>query len=422
MINLNPFFISLHLIMNFQPRLYFAIPVMDEMDTLPHCLKCIELQSYKNIQVVVCVNQPERFRNQPQKYQVCENNDTTLHNLKDYKNILITVIDRASKGKGWEGKMHGVGWARKTIMDYIADVGCDEDIIVSMDADTVFHEKFAQSIVDSFKNNEKATALSLPYYHKLTGEETLDRSMLRYEIYMRYYAINMWRIHNPYCFTAIGSSMAVPIKVYKNIGGISPKLSGEDFYFLQKLRKYGSVIVWNEEPTFPETRYSDRVFFGTGPALIKGSNHDWESYPIYSYRLFDDVETTFKLFNQLFESDTITPMTDFLFATFSTGNLWQPLRENFKTLDRFRKSCCEKIDGLRILQYLKSRQQLSKNEANNLIDFLNIFHKEMVDEQQLILSDFTFENTSINALNEIRNLLTEIENNYRKQFRIINWY
>jgi len=405
-----------------QPEIFFAIPAMNEADFLPACFSCVEKQTYKNINVVVCVNQPESFRYDPEKKHICENNARTLEYLNAYDKFPLTVIDRSSESKGWKGKKHGVGWARKVAMDHISSVAPEDAIIICMDADTVFDPEFCSSIVRNFHPYKNAVALALPYYHRLTGDDVIDRSMLRYEIYMRYYAINLWRIKNPYCFTAIGSSMAVPVHAYRAMGGITPKLSGEDFYFLQKLRKYGGVIVWNEEATYPATRYSDRVFFGTGPALIKGRNNEWESYPMYSYLLFDQVKKTFDLFESLFSNDVETPMDHFLQKTFLCDDLWTPLRENFKDKNKFIKACAEKVDGLRILQYLKSQQVVSENEAVFLIEYLKHFHQVILDQKNINPDGLTFEGSDISELNIVRDLLAEIENGYRKKFRIIDWY
>jgi glycosyltransferase involved in cell wall biosynthesis len=404
------------------PAIYFAIPVMDEADTLPHCLSCIAQQTYPNIKVVICINQPETYWGVASKRNICENNQKTLAYLAENKNPVITVIDRSSIGHGWIGKKHGVGWARKTVMDHIASVAGSNDIMICMDADTTFNKDFCQTVLKGFNTHHDSVGMALPYYHRLTGEEVLDRALLRYEIYMRYYLLNLFRIHNPYCFTAIGSSMATRVKVYRAVRGISPKLSGEDFYFLQKLRKHGSLIIWNEEITYPATRYSERVFFGTGPALIKGSKNQWESYPLYASTLFDSVKQTYDLFDTLFFEDTETPMTEFLETAFNTKDFWKPIRDNFKTSALFRKSCAEKVDGLRILQYLKSKQKLSTNEAKHLIEYLYKFHAEISEENKLLLNNLTFEYSSISDLDKVRDILFAIEGNYRKQHEIIDWY
>jgi len=216
--------------------------------------------------------------------------------------------------------------------------------------------------------------------------------------------------------------MAVPVHAYRAIGGITPKLSGEDFYFLQKLRKYGDIIVWNEEQTFPATRYSDRVFFGTGPALIKGVQSDWNSYPIYAYQLFDEVKHTFHLFEDLFSADVPTPMDTFLEKTFLTKNIWVPLRENFKDKNKFIRACAEKVDGLRILQFLKSRQSVSENEMRYLVEYLELFHQAEAEHILHVANDLHFETSPIEVLDKLRNLLSNIENNYRKKHQVINWF
>jgi hypothetical protein len=216
--------------------------------------------------------------------------------------------------------------------------------------------------------------------------------------------------------------MAITVSDYNAVKGIAPKLSGEDFYFMQKLRKYGSIIVWNEERTYPATRYSDRVFFGTGPALIKGVQHDWDSYPMYSYHIFNEVKETFDLFGELYTKDVDTPMTDFLEQTFLAKNLWQPLRKNFITKEKFVKACTEKVDGLRILQYLKSKQCVSDNDAVFLTEYMNMFHQRELIENSINVSTLHFDKSSISELNNVRDLLFSIENSYRKKYGIIDWW
>jgi hypothetical protein len=255
----------------------------------------------------------------------------------------------------------------------VSEAAADDDIIVSMDADT---QLWCQAIcIPSqrlFNRHPQAVALSNPYYHRLTGEENLDRAMLRYEIYMRYYAINMWRIGSPYSFTALGSAIALPVWAYRKIGGITAKKSGEDFYLLQKLRKTGWIIHHNHEKVFPATRFSDRVFFGTGPALIKGSQGLWDSYPIYDHQLFDKLAQTYSLFPALYDTKIATPMDDFISTQFKETDIFEALRKNTSSREQFVKACHHKIDGLRVLQFVKSSQlKNSWCDEDNLLNFYN---------------------------------------------------
>ena len=168
---------------------------MNESATMTSLLSDLKSQSIQPEEVVCCVNQPEKWWDDPIKIQTCHQNQVSINILKAEHSIKITVIDRASSGLGWQGKQSGVGWARKMAMDLIASKASSTDIIVSLDADTAFGPDYLLSIARNLTIHPDATGLSIPYYHKFAGnDELLDRAMLRYEIYMRSYAINLWRI------------------------------------------------------------------------------------------------------------------------------------------------------------------------------------------------------------------------------------
>ncbi len=392
--------------------IYVALPVLDELDTIRYFIEDIQSQTFKNYKLFVCINQPDNWWDLPEKIQICKNNQLTIAYLKSIKDI--EIIDRSSKDSGWKGKQLGVGWARKILMDRINEVASENDIVISLDADTRFTAIYFESIIRNFQKHEKAMAISVPYYHKLTGNHEIDASILRYEIYMRYFAINLWRIGSPFSFTALGSAIAFPLWAYRKIGGISPMKSGEDFYLLQKFCKVGSIINWNSEMVYPEARFSNRVFFGTGPAMIKGNNGDWESYPIYHFTLFDNVMKTYQQLAGLYKSDVDFPLNKFLADQFKDSNWWLSLRKNFKTEKNFINACFEKVDGLRVLQYLKAYQsEVNKSDEQCLHEFLQLFYPEFIP-QLCIPIDFEFNKLSIHQLNDIRNKLMLIEEEYQR--------
>ncbi len=390
------------------PVIYVALPVMDEVEHIGACLGAIKKQTYTNYKVYVCVNQPDSWWNEGEKRKVCENNQKTIALLR---NEVCTVIDKSSKGKGWQHRDAGVGWARKTVMDAINAVAADNDIIISLDADTVFDDSYFESVAGLLTRFPERLALANPYYHRLTGDETLDRAMLRYEIYMRTYVLNLWQIGSPYTFTALGSAIALPAWAYRKAGSITPKKSGEDFYLLQKLRKAGRIITWNTDTVYPATRYSGRVFFGTGPALIKGSKGDWSSYPIYHRPIFNEIHETYLLFEKLFTEDVPVPMSAFIQKHFGEENIWHTLRKNCRSRETFVAACHQKIDGLRVLQYLKWRQsQLNMTDEEALTDFLSA---NKLNQWALNVGTFRFTDAPVALLDAIRNTLVEEEKKWQ---------
>ena len=366
------------------PHISVAIPLMDELENLPALVECLNKQTYRNFSVYVCVNQPESWWEDEAKQQICTNNADSIAFLQTVDTFSITIIDRSSRGHGWPTKRHGVGYARKELFDTILQTVPDDEIIVSLDGDTAFGKDYLASIAGQFANNPELSAIAVPYYHPLSGNATIDRSMLRYEIYMRHYLINMLQIGNPYAFTALGSAMAFTANAYRRCGGITPLQGGEDFYLLQKLCKTGSVSVF----------------------MAKSVAEQDASYPFYATASFEKVRQTYDLFPALYEKDIPTPMTDFLCSQLKTGDVWQPLRKNFKTVQLFVKACTERVDGLRILQFLKSEHRQGSSDGN-FVEFCSANGMPLPE-------GFSFENTDIRQLDNIRNALFEKEMELRK--------
>jgi hypothetical protein len=224
-------------------------------------------------------------------------------------------------------------------------------------------------------------------------------------------------IHSPYAFTALGSAMAFPVWAYKKIGGLTPVLSGEDFYFLQKMVKTGLVLRWNPEKVYPAARFSNRVYFGTGPAMEKGRRGDWESYPIYHFSLFSHISQTYDLFHQLFRENVETPLDKFLKYTFKENNLWNSLRDNYKVEDQFVRACHARLDGLRVLQYLKMEQKsLAMSDEVCLLENFNYFKPYILKNNKIDMNNLSFTSTKINKLDRIRNVLVEIEEMLQKDY------
>lgn len=394
-------------------HLHVAIPAIDELGHLPITLDNLAAQRVDYpFTVYVCVNQPESWWKNPDKIDVCQNNQQLLKFIQNYPKLPVEIIDKSSPGNGWSEKNHGVGWARRTLFDHILSVATAEDVIVSLDADTCVEPEYLQSIGENFENRT-LTAVSLPYYHRLTDDDAANRAILRYEIYMRSYLINMYGISSPYNFTAVGSAIAVRVEALRKIGNITPMKSGEDFYLLQKLRKMAPISNWNAQTVYPAARFSARVYFGTGPAMIKGNEGHWESYPIYHYSLFSSIKDTYLQLAKLYTEDFETPFLQFLKEQYRDDKLWVPIRQNSKTLERFERAFHEKADGLRLLQYLKEvNPTQGKTDSvalrENMMHFFDGAIPDFMPESYE-LSDLTTEQLDI-----IRNMLFEKEMQLRK--------
>ncbi len=391
------------------PKVYAAIPVLDETEYLPNLISDLVNQQGCPWEAVICINQPDEWWHDEQRKKACIRNQASLEYLNSLNLPQIHLIDKSTRGSGWAGKNHGVGWARKTAMDKASAMADPGDLIVSMDADTRYSPGFFNSLILASGKYPDAAGLSVPYYHPLTGDETTDRCVLRYEIYMRNYALNMLLINSPYAFSAIGSGMACKASVYRRMGGLTPKMSGEDFYFMQKLRKSGHIVVDIADTIYPASRFSDRVYFGTGPAMIKGRNGDWDSYPVYHNQAFQLIKQTYDAFDGLFNHNSATPMDAFLEKVTHGDPVWEPLRSNASTKESFARACMQRIDALRILQFLKETNNIFPHDnERRLHDFLTNHFKKNTGLTEM-LSRLDFEQTPVSELDSIRNFMAKEE-------------
>ena len=361
------------------PTLRIAIPALDELDYLPATLDALSKQdTHLPFVVYVCVNQRDDYWESAEKKVVCENNQKLLDFLLGYKSLTLHVLDYASPGHGWKGKKAGVGFARKVLFERILSECDSKDIIVSLDADTMIKPHYLQSVAEQFERNPETTALSVPYYHPLNGDnETRDKALLRYEIYMRNYAVNLLKINSPYGFTALGSAIAMRADALRKIGNITPLQSGEDFYLVQKFCKMGGLSLFNTECVYPAGRYSDRVPFGTGPAMLQGSLGVWDSYPIYHHSFFKPIHQAYGKLKELYENTLSVEENDFLRFLQKENqkpDIWQDIRKNVSDYQHFVKAFHQKADGLRILQFVRAKhRQQPELEKQALYDNIQLW-------------------------------------------------
>ncbi len=407
--------------MTSEPTLHVAVPVMDEVSSLPACLDSLRAQTGGRLKAWFCVNQPDHWHTSTEHRVICENNKQCMDFIEQETTLPCTLIDHSSEGRGWPEKANGVGYARKALMDRICDEADPSDIIISFDADSHMPPAYSSEVLAAFTRHPDASGLAAPYYHPLTGNPELDVAMLRYELYMRSYTLNLWRTGSPYRFTALGSSISLPVRSYKKMRRMKPRPSGEDFYLLQHLAKMGRILHWTPSAIQPATRTSTRVPYGTGQAIQLYQTGDATTrYPIYSTQLFDNIQSTIEGFPACYTENIPLPLTEFLCQQLRTDDPWAPLRANHSNQDRFVRACHERLDGLRILQYLKASYQAAPtDDTQSLREWCQ--RTDHPDKSQAdchswaqTLGTRSLENLTVTELNDLRDMLVGVEAHNRQ--------
>ena len=381
-----------------------VIPCLNEPEiikTLQSLKSCNIAQ--KSVEVIIVINSSELA-----SAEIIEQNKLTFNEINEYaKNentpklkfhpIIVSDIPK---------KKTGAGYARKLGMDEavfrFSQINVD-GVITSLDADTILETNYLQVIENAFlKTNTNAATIY--YEHSLNEKEfgvELINGIKKYELYLRYFRQALIYIGFPFATHTIGSAFASRTSIYVNYGGLKATQAGEDFYFVQKVIQAGNYKEIVDTKVTPSPRLSQRVIFGTGPAVIDILKSENQEYFVYSITSFVDLKQFVDSVDSFFNADEKTlneiidtlsaPLKEFL-GEINFEKTVLKINSNTKTLETFKKAFFNNFNTFTLIRFLneshkkyykkqeveivaKSLLEFSETEisANNLDDLLNIF-------------------------------------------------
>lgn len=247
-------------------RHFIAMPVMDELEELPGTLDSLRsaLSPEEDAPgILLVVNHGPNAA--PEKKA---HNLQLLEELRSGKYPGVYWVDAASPGKELN---NGVGEARRIGMDTALSLldldDPDHAYIVCLDADSHVSPDYWPVIRAEFAAHPEYGTLSLGVRHRTGKNDAEENAIRKYEKFMDDYVAELRNAGSPYAFHTIGSAMAIRASVYVACGGMRIRSGGEDFYFLQAAAKVAPVWPVTAKVVHPAARPSDRVPFGTGPAV-----------------------------------------------------------------------------------------------------------------------------------------------------------
>lgn len=220
-----------------------------------------------------------------------QNEHLSLHKRADNSDVLL--IDRCLAGPPIPEKQ-GVGLARKIAADIacqlVSDGMLNSPWLACTDADALLPADYWTGLSAQPDN---AAACVFPFQHNRDGDTAA--AIRRYELHMLYYVAGLRFAGSPYAWPTIGSCIAINARAYAQVRGYPKKSGGEDFYLLNKLAKIGGIRHASNPHIRLSARLSDRVPFGTGPALQKilqlANADDFQSYHPKSFSYLKAVLT-----------------------------------------------------------------------------------------------------------------------------------
>ncbi len=236
-----------------------------ELTSSPGRVLIILVLNRPEIDQRVTVNEPLRKRIHALSCVCPVAPSIAIYRLND--NIDILCVDTEQMFGTIDSKQ-GVGRARKigcdTALAWIANGKITSRWIGSTDADAILPADYCQRLGEA---PQEAAALLLPFLHRPTGDSRNIGACLLYELSLHHYVVGLKHAGSPYAFHTLGSCLAVAATHYAQVRGFPQRSAAEDFYLLNKLAKTGSVIQLPGKCISLSGRVSDRVPFGTGPAV-----------------------------------------------------------------------------------------------------------------------------------------------------------
>ncbi len=287
-------------------RFIVVVPCYNEpflFDTLDSLYKCYRPAS--GVEVVVVLNAPTSgnpaalAQNQKTSKAFC-----SWQEEKNGPGFRFFLLDAGLLPT----KDAGVGLARKIGMDAAIRrfnmLGQEEGVLLSLDADSTVDENYFLEIGHFFQNHPKANGCTVYFEHPLQGkkcEPSAREAVSKYELHLRYFIQGIRFAGFPYAFHTVGSCFAVKALAYAKQGGMNKKQGGEDFYFLHKVFPLGNFHEVNSTRVIPSARPSDRVPFGTGPAIKQYIARGQNQFLSYHPTVFEDLKTFFSSSKDFFE-------------------------------------------------------------------------------------------------------------------------
>jgi hypothetical protein len=295
-----------------------------------------------------------------------EDNQRVLQRLRAMQGdtLQLGIVDAASPGRTLPQK-EGVGLARKIGLDH----GCamlhrnelPNNPLISVDADTRLKPGYLSAIHSFFTEKSRWVAI-IPYAHPLDGHPSEQAAILCYEIFLRYYVLGLAYAKSPYAFVSMGSTIVCTPEAYAAVSGMKRSQAGEDFYFLQKLVKTGSLEHLTTTTVFPSARSSHRVPFGTGRAIqefLQGDTVD--SYTLYAPESFRILRDWLRLMNERIRINADIAPTDMsaidpVLADFLSQQhferAWKKIHANARSAEQLLEQFHGWFDGFRTFKLM----------------------------------------------------------------------
>ena len=340
-----------------------------------------------SVLLILVVNQPEGELNEgPQQSlvdyvagrmkRVWSNGHLSLYQ-SDYS-FGILLVERFTQGHRIPPKQ-GVGLARKIGADLACKLISQGKVrcswVGSTDADALLPDNYfvrLQKASDDLLIQSKgmqSKAATFQFQHVTQGNSAIHKATELYEQWLNYYVAALRWAESPYAFHTIGSCLVFDCTGYCQVRGFPKRAGGEDFYLLNKMAKLATITEFDEVISL-QSRLSDRVPFGTGPAVQKliEQNANEEEYLVYNPEIFEELRQLQIAFRALYDCCANSKFDEWLAGLSSVNSMVlqemgfkaavDKILSNCKSEKSFSQQIHSWFDAFRTLKYVHAMEEL----------------------------------------------------------------
>ncbi len=319
------------------------------------------------IRLILVLNEPETDKGNSENKLLITRLEKESHNLISesglrlfvYQKLQILCLLRTEQNALPPKK--GVGLARKTGADLACRLHAMHKIrfpwLFSSDADTTLSESHFDVPFEPH--------VSAYYYgfRHIGAPGTILDATKAYEKCLHYFVHQLKKAGSPYAFPTLGSAMLISMRYYCQARGFPKRAGGEDFYLFNKLAKLAPVHSLVDREVLIQARVSDRVPFGTGPAVASIIEKTRRQLPVsyYSPEIFIELRRVLttvpeswrdiKIIKSKLSTAAWQALTEAGFETFLLKRQVQD-----KTVDQFSRHFHHWFDGFQTLKFIHRLQ------------------------------------------------------------------
>ena len=224
---------------------------------------------------------------------------------------------------------------------------------------------------------ESCVALSLPFQHISEDPDAVSLQS-HYDFKLYYYQQAMRFVGSRYDYIPLGSTLVVSAEAYAQVRGFPSRSGGEDFYLLNKLAKIGHIEQPDEPVIDIRIRFSDRVPFGTGPAItrIQSDRAEDLSPRYYHPHIFHELKQWRAALLDYYVSQKQPEVSEVLNNHWQIKTVLDKAHQQIHTPERWQQFVDEWLDAFKLLRSVHVLQQdmppLSQDELLMLTAYQSI--------------------------------------------------